>query len=61
MSIEIWQKNYFLAFVHHNSDHKAQAHTSLLNNGPVLFPVIQGMIQKKAEEEFRRHISDEGC
>lgn len=41
----IGQKIYVLAFVHHNSVHKTQAHTSLLNNGPVLFPFIQGVIQ----------------
>ena len=50
----IWQKNYFLAFVHHNSVHKTQAHTSPLNNGPVLFLVIQGVIQS---DSFTSHSS----
>lgn len=50
----LWQKNYFLAFVHHNSVHKAQAHTNFLNNGPVLFPVIQGVIQS---DSFTSHSS----
>lgn len=41
----IGQKHYVLAFVHHNSVHKTQAYTGSLNNGPVLFPFIQGVIQ----------------
>lgn len=50
----IRQENYVLAFAHHNSVHKTQAHTSLLNNGPVLFPFIQGVIQS---DGFTSHSS----
>jgi hypothetical protein len=48
------QKNDVLAFVHHNPVHKTQAHSSPLNNSPVLFPFTQGVIQS---DGFTSHSS----